>query len=162
MGIVWKPGEPEPTTAPFTGEPRVLVPPTRFEDGRVVLELPLPQRGVLVLQQRDPLAPPGRVRPSQGQPGTYAHLLGHCRHGAEGYNPLSRRLTRYLNTVGLGSALRLYKSGISLGKVGAWAPPSTAMTLPVTKPAAGDANHTAAAAMSSTLASRRRGVAAVT
>ena len=48
---------------------------------------PVPQRGVLVLQQRDPLAPPIRVWASQSV--THARLLGHHRHEAEGYNPLT-------------------------------------------------------------------------
>jgi hypothetical protein len=47
--------------------------------------LPVPQRGVLVLEQRDPLAPLIRVRASQSV--TSSRLLGHHRHEARRLQP---------------------------------------------------------------------------
>ena len=52
------------------------------------LLLPVPQRGVLVLQQRDPLAPPIRVRASQ--PVTHSRLPGHHRHEGRRLQPAHR------------------------------------------------------------------------
>jgi hypothetical protein len=61
------------------------------------LLLPVPQRGVLLLQQRDPLAPPirGRAR----RPVTHARPLGHHRHEGRRLQPTHQASTRYLNTV---------------------------------------------------------------
>jgi hypothetical protein len=57
------------------------------------------------------------------------------------------------------SAFAGCRSGVSSGKVGASAPPSISMTLPVTLLAAGEASHLAVFATSATVLSRRSGVA---
>jgi hypothetical protein len=52
------------------------------------LLLPVPQCGVLLLQQRDPLAPSSRVRASQ--PVIHSRLLGHHRHERQRLQPAHR------------------------------------------------------------------------